>query len=135
MRTNIEAIDIVWQTLNNSLLKSAIDGKIYKSSRPTNSKMEDVVINSLPITSGTPQLCIVNVNIYTRNLQLKINGTPDNSMPDNQRLNELTAIAFDVLNHVSGGDYFFYVEQQAIIKEEQLLQHYSNIRVEFLFTN
>jgi hypothetical protein len=135
MRTNIDALNIVWSVLNGSPLKSAIDGKIYKSSRPLNSDKEDVVINALPISPGIPQRCIVNVNIYTRNLSLNIGGQPDNTMPDIVRMNTLAGLAIAALDEVSGDQYYFFVEQQATIKEPELFQHYINIRTEFFFTH
>ncbi|MBW6491953.1 MAG: hypothetical protein K0B15_12250 [Lentimicrobium sp.] len=135
MRTNFDAVDIVWKVLDGSQIKAAIDGKIYKYTRPTNSEKEDVVINALPISPGTPQRCVVNANIYTRNLKLNIGGVAVNSMPDNVRLNALTTIALNAIEDVSKDNHYFFVEQQAVISEEALSQHYTNIRIEFLFTN
>ena len=135
MKSNLDAIDVVFALLKGGQLSQAIDGKIYKLKRPTNSQAEDIVLNALPISPDIPQTCVVNVNVYVRNLNVKINGKPEQKMPDTARIRALSKMACDELFDVAADDYYFYIAQQTTIEVEEINMHYINIRISFHYTN
>jgi len=133
MKTVDDAIDVVWKQVNNCLAGS-ISGGIYKITRPFDSKLEDVVINSLPINGESVQSCVIYINCHVPNLTLKIKGKIDNSFPDNLRLKSLTASIISQVDLISTPGTFQFVENQAILKTEGVSEYYSSIRIQFIFT-
>lgn len=133
MKNVSQAIDIVWRDL--TLARIGNTGKVFKITRALNSRNEDIVINALPISEGTLQRCYINVNVYVNNLNLTIGGQQDNTLPNTVRLAQLTSAIISALEEVSADDHYYFVQQQTVIRDEQIGQHYSNIRLEFYFTN
>ncbi len=133
MKTINDAIDIVWKQVNASL-SSTITGGVYKLSRPFESSLEDVVVNALPITGETVQQCVINVNAYVPNLLLKIKGKQDSSMPDYARLKQISETVISLLHKKTGSNYWHYVENHAVIRNEGVNEHYANVRIRFMFT-
>lgn len=135
MITTLDLVNLVWQRLNTSQLKTAINGGLYKHRRPTGSQTEDVVINSLSINNLDLQTAIVNVNIHVPNITIDVNGVQDSGQPGSERLEELTALAIPILSDVWAGDYNYDVQQQIIIEDQEAGDYYSNIRLEFFNIN
>jgi hypothetical protein len=137
MINSLEAVDIVWKRLYDSPLRTTITGGIYKQKRPQNSKLEDVVVNSLPIVNLQLQESIMNVNIYVPNLVITVNGTQDSSQPDHQRLKELTEIASGILIDVWSEDAQIHYDilQQSTFDVPEIDHHYSNFRLTFYSVN
>lgn len=133
MKTTLDLVDIVWQRLNTSPLKTEINGGLFKHRRPAGSQNEDVVINALPINNLQLQSAIVNVNIHAPNLTIQVGSIQDNKQPDSERLNELTKIAVEALSEVWSDDYNYDVQQEVLIEDEE--DHYINIRLEFFNIN
>ncbi len=133
MNTTNDAIDIVWQKIN-STVKASIDGDVYKLNRPINSKKEDIVINSLPITPDFPQQCVVNINCYVPNLNVKINGKNDNTIPNTARLKALTNLIMSHTDNVEGANFCYYFEGQATLRSPETNEYFSNIRLFFVFS-
>jgi hypothetical protein len=134
MKTPLDIVDILFMHLNGSSLNSSITGIVCKK-RPIDSKLEDVVINSLGVSNQQLQVAVVNVNIYVPNMQLKIGGKQDNSQPNTARLQELANIAKDLLTDQWAGDYNFDIQQIVGPIESEEDQHYINIRLEFFSIN
>lgn len=135
MITTLDILDIVWNRLDGSQLKTAIIGGLYKHRRPAGSQKEDVVINSLSINNLQLQSAIVNVNIHVPNITIEVNGVQDSSQPNFTRLQELAAIAVEVLSEVWADDYNYDVQQQVLLEDEEAGDHYINIRIEFFNIN
>lgn len=137
MKTTLDVVDIVWKHLDQSSLKVAITGKIYKNGRPINSKVEDVVINSLPINNELLQEGVVNVNIFVPNKDHLIGGYQDNTQADHARLKTLASQAAGILNEVfvTASDVGFDVQQQAMIEDKEAKEHYINIRLSYYCVN
>lgn len=129
MKTTFDILDIFYPLLNQSALKTAITGGVYKSERPLNSELEDVVIGTLPITTGTVQICVVNVNIHVSDLKLTIGGV-EQYQPNIARLKVLAAIAAGILETYVSSNYILFITNLSLLKEETTHQHYINIRVE-----
>mgnify|MGYP000160776335 CR=1 FL=1 len=135
MKSTLDLVDIVWQKLQAGALKAAISGDIHKHRRPANSQLEDVVINSLPISSQQMQEAIVNVNIHVPNISIAVNGAVDNTQPDHERLKTLVPLAVADLSDTWGDDYNFDVQQQVLIEDREAKDFYINIRLEFFNVN
>lgn len=133
MRTNYDAAGIIWKVLNSDL-SGHISGGVYKFNRPFDSEKEDVVLTALPITANDSlQECVINVNCYAPNLKVKIKGKVDDTIADSVRLAQITQLVFALLHDVSQEGCYFFVSGQAILTNETGNEHYSNIRITFLF--
>lgn len=136
MLSAIEAINILFlYTVNNSRLKSdlnGINGGVYKMERPINSELEDVVINSLPLSGTQVQEGVLNINIYVKNLALNTGSSTSDEQPDTKRITELSKLAMlDFADYWSpNADYAFELENTALYSEENK-QHYINLRIRF----
>lgn len=120
-------IDIVY-----SLLGSITKPK-YRKTKPTKSTAtEYVVINSLPINANTLQKCYVNVNYHVKD---KDEGTSIGFVPDDAKLQAGSALILAALKEVSTTNYLIDFESQETIREEQLGEHYSNLRFSFKYIN
>lgn len=135
MKDTNQAISVVWKELNKAKASLNITGDIYKVTRALNSRKEDIVINALPMAGDSLQRCFINVNVYVNNLVIEVNGQNDPSLPDTARLQVLTSAIISLLEDVSADDHYYFVSGQQTIREEQLNQHYSNIKLEFYFIN
>lgn len=136
MRTTLNIVDILYTVLHgDNALKTAISGKIYKNERPVDSKVEDIVINSLPVTGDQLQAAIGNVNIHIPNLKLNINNVQDNSQPDLGRLGMITDLVVSDVEDYTGPDYWFFIQQQTVFPSDVVGEYYSNIRVNFFSEN
>lgn len=134
MTTTLDAVDIVWKRLNESPIKAAITGGIYKK-RPLNSSLEDVVINSLPISALQLQEGLVNVNIHVPNLVITNGTVQDPTQPNHARLKALATIAALSLNDVWIDDVHFTIQQQTVFEEPEINEHYVNFRLLFYAVN
>jgi hypothetical protein len=135
MKTTLEIIDTLWSHINNSSLKSAINGQICKQKRPISSKAEDVVINCLAANNEQLQTAIVNVNIYVPNVTVRLNGAVDTSQPNMARLETLAVAAGAILDDQWVDDYNFSVQQQLVIEDQESTSHYINFRIEYYSIN
>lgn len=135
MKTTFDLEDILFQSLNNSSLKTAITGSVCKGKRPMNSTKEDVVIKSLPVNNLPLQNAIVNVNVYVPNKAQSINGVQDDSQPDTKRLKQLAELAVPLLCNQWQDDLSYDVQQQVMYDDAETKSHFINIRVEFFSIN
>lgn len=135
MKSNLQAVDIVFSHLKGSVLDMAITGQIMKHRRIANSTKEDVVINSLALNNTQLQRGILNVNIHVPNLSIPTEqtGVRDNGYPNSVRLNQLTDLAIPILKDTWGADYDFDIEQINLITEET--SSFNNIRITFQALN
>lgn len=133
MRTTLDVVDDIYSALKSGSFKSAITGDIYKHKRLLDSRKEDVVINSLPISNQQLQTGIANVNIHVADIPVTTGSGTDNH-PNHVRLKELAGLAIAELE-VWSGDYHFDVQQQTIIQEETGNEHFVNIRVNYYSIN
>ena len=126
-KTTDYIIDIVY-----SLLGSITVPK-YRKTRPTKSTAaEYVVINSLPINSQTLQKCYVNVNYHVKDID---QGIGVGFVPNDTKLQAGSALILSALNQISTTAYLIDFESQETIREEQLGEHYSNLRFSFKYIN
>jgi len=132
MKHSLEAVDVIWKILF-TVLTNQISGGIFKLTRPMESVLEDVVVNSLPITVDTIQKCVVNVNCYVPDINVNLGGKSQ-MMANTARLKELAAIVMENLEDNAGEEHYFHLQNQHILKADES-QHYINLRIEVVFTN
>jgi hypothetical protein len=122
-RTTDYIIDVAYSLL------SSITVPKYRKTKPTKSTAtEYVVINALPINAQTLQKCYFNVNYHVKDID---GGTSTGLIPNDTKLAAGAALVLAALEKVSGTDYFIDLESQETIREEQLGEHYSNLRFSF----
>ena len=125
MRTQFDAINLIYSAINASPLKTAINGAIYKFKRPTSAK-EDIVINSLVLGNTNFQEGVFNVNIYVPNIT--VNGA---SLPNTARLGQLETLGNSLFEHITSQDYSIYKESTSLFEEVSINQNYINFRLIF----
>lgn len=125
MRTQFDAINLIYSAINASPLKTAINGAIYKFKRPTSAK-EDIVINSLVLGNTNFQEGVFNVNIYVPNIT--VNGA---SLPNTARLGQLETLGSSLFEHITSQDYSVYKESTSLFEEVSINQNYINFRLIF----
>ena len=131
MKTIFDTDDILYQILSsNNELKNMLTGGIYKSERPDSSEKEDIVINTITVTQELPQQGSSNVNIYVPDMSVKIAGKPQRKA-NTERLRTLTKKVIDVLADASVEGLMFWVTNQSVLKESDVFQHFSNLRIEW----
>lgn len=131
MKTSFDTDDILYQILSsNTELKNMVTGGIYKNERPDSSEKEDIVINTITVTQELPQQGASNVNIYVPDMPIKIAGKPQQKA-NTERLRELTNKVLNVLADASVEGLMFWVTNQSVLKEPDVFQHFSNLRIEW----
>jgi hypothetical protein len=109
-------------------LLGAITVPKYLTTKPTDADVaEYVVINSLPINADVMQKCYVNVNYHVKDL--------GEGIKDSVKLEAGSVAVLSILKKVSSGSYLMDFENQETIREDQLGEHYSNLRFSFKFIN
>lgn len=134
-KTALQAVNLLRSLLQKSLLMTHFyrpNGKIYKYQRPTGSKAEDVVINSLPLNRSALQRGILNVNLFVPNL------TSDTALPNITRLEQIETLMELVFAEgdvwSADGTHQFTIDNQNLFPDENS-QHYLNFRIEFTNVN
>lgn len=116
--TIFNAINSVYSALNNQGLP------VHKLVKPAESG-ECVVINALPLTGSILKRCIVNVNIYAKDLLV-----PDGaSVPNTSRLNALAAHYAPILERIINNNAYLYLESEGIEADSGIKFHYLNFRL------
>jgi hypothetical protein len=110
-----------------SLLGSISKPK-YRNTKPDSSVVpEYVVINSLPINADVMQKVYINVNYHVKDIEP--------GAPDITKIEAGSAAVLAILKCVSTTAYLIDFENQETFREEQIGEHYSNLRFSFKFIN
>lgn len=131
MKTTFDVNTYVYQ-LASQAIGTTLTGGVYKLERPRGSKVEDIVVSSLPITEGVgPQVATCNVNIHVPDIDIGIAEEP-HKVANNARLKELADILITALDEgvSAAGDYTYRVTNQTVIEEPELGEHFFNLRLE-----
>lgn len=132
MKSGLDMVSDVYGVLNVDALTTVITGGLYMYARPKNSQLEDIVVNSLPVTGEQFQRGVANVNIHAPNLTgLKIKGKLDDSQPNITRLKEITKLVLSMIGDIDGPDYHFAVSFTGQPIRDTDLTFYVNIRVDY----
>lgn len=96
--------------------------------RPDDSETEDIVINTITVMHDKPQTGTSNVNIYASDLKVKIRGK-EQRKADRERLREIGDALVSYLDAQNIADLEFWIESDIVLQEQQVNQHYRNIRI------
>lgn len=118
MKTDIDIKDDLYGFIKDSELCKAISGSLYKTVRPANSALEDIVISVLANRNGQIQEAFVYVNIYVKDLD-RGGYYEENTI----RLRELCTMAHDLLNVGFGNTYRFELEEQRVMQSRTETEH------------
>ena len=129
IKTSFDPVQILYDRLSSSELVDELSGKLYKMVRPNGSKLEDIVINGLPISADQFQEASTNVNLYVPDIQVSTNQF----VPDTARLAYLASIAVNFLYEYYGDGYRYNFRFQGDVEEAETEQHYINLRIDFEF--
>lgn len=129
-RSTFDQDNILYQDLNNSALKNAISGGIYKYERPDNSKLEDIVINSITITNDDIQLGVANVNIHVPALEMTIDNKPQRK-PNIKRMQILAQMAVNLLKANYGATYNYWIASQTTVNVPGSNERFINFTINF----
>lgn len=131
MKTGIQLVDDTYSLLDIPEVHSVIaSGDIFPDNRPDGHKRECIVINSLPITGRQLQRAVVNVNVHVPNLKLTIEGQPDNSQPNRQRLQQILTVILPLLEDGLINNSVTEIQDVSRpMKEEGINEHFVNIRL------
>lgn len=111
------------------LIASAITGGIYVGQRPDNSKLEDVVVNTIDLTQEyAPQIGASNVNIHVNDFTVKISGL-EQKKANYVRLKQLSELVLAALRSAKVAGLSLTVTNQNTITEADRSQHFANIRI------
>lgn len=119
-----DANDMIFEAINVEEVKNSIKGKLYKDSRPINSLNEDIVVNTITITTVfKPQLATSNINIYVPDLELGIKNS--------RRLKEISRVVRKVFEEHQFIGKSVYISDLGIIQEQNEKEHYVNLRIQW----
>lgn len=129
--SSIDTDDILYKIIAEGVRAGKI--KAYgivcpQDERPDNSETEDIVINTITVTHDKPQSGTSNVNIYVSDKKVKIRGR-EQRKADRERLREIGDAVVAYLEAQNIADLEFWIESDIIVKEQQVYQHYRNLRI------
>lgn len=134
MKTTADQDSILYALINGSALKTFIRGGIYKGERPLDSQAEDIVISSMMIGEGTLQAGVANVNVYIPKIYQNIGGKQQ-PIKDTRRVDEVLAVANEVLHEAYGKYYSLWTSRQGDYDEPDIKQTRLHFRIEFRLNN
>lgn len=129
--SSIDTDDILFKIVSEAVTsgKVVINGGVFtQSERPDDSEAEDIVINTITVTHDKPQTGTSNVNIYAKDLKLRIKGK-EQRKADRERLRTIGDALVAYLDAQNIADLEYWIESDIVIKELEVNQHYRNIRI------
>lgn len=127
-KTGQEIVDYFYTLINGSIIKSTINGSVYKSElRPVNSTKEDAVIIFSSGLDDQIQTGFVHVNIYVPDIN---NGT---IVPNVARLRAIETTANTFIQGLKAGEYRIKLAStiQSFKDEDIPNQHFVNVKLHF----
>jgi hypothetical protein len=129
--SSIDTDDILFKIVSEAVTsgKVVINGGVFtQGERPDDSESEDIVINTITVTHDKPQTGTSNVNIYAKDLKLRIKGK-EQRKADRERLRTIGNALVAYLDAQNIADLEYWIESDIVIKELEVNQHYRNIRI------
>jgi hypothetical protein len=129
--SSIDTDDILFKIVSEAVAsgKVVINGGVFtQGERPDDSEAEDIVINTITVTHDKPQTGTSNVNIYAKDLKLRIKGK-EQRKADRERLRTIGDALVAYLDAQNIADLEYWIESDIVIKELEVNQHYRNIRI------
>ena len=129
--SSIDTDDILFKIVSEAVTsgKVVINGGVFTQGEiPDDSEAEDIVINTITVTHDKPQTGTSNVNIYAKDLKLRIKGK-EQRKADRERLRTIGDALVAYLDAQNIADLEYWIESDIVIKELEVNQHYRNIRI------
>lgn len=129
--SSIDTDDILFKIVSEAVTsgKVVINGGVFtQGERPDDSEAEDIVINTITVTHDKPQTGTSNVNIYAKDLKLRIKGK-EQRKADRERLRTIGNALVAYLDAQNIADLEYWIESDIVIKELEVNHHYRNIRI------
>ena len=129
--SSIDTDDILFKIVSEAVTsgKVVINGGVFtQGERPDDSEAEDIVINTITVTHDKPQTGTSNVNIYAKDLKLRIKGK-EQRKADRERLRTIGDALVAYVDAQNIADLEYWIESDIVIKELEVNQHYRNIRI------
>ena len=129
--SSIDTDDILFKIVSEAVTsgKVVINGGVFtQGERPDDSEAEDIVINTITVTHDKPQTGTSNVNIYAKDLKLRIKGK-EQRKADRERLRTIGDALVAYLDAQNIADLEYWIESDIVIKELEVNQHCRNIRI------
>lgn len=129
--SSIDTDDILFKIVSEAVTsgKVVINGGVFtQGERPDDSEAEDIVINTITVTHDKPQTGTSNVNIYAKDLKLRIKGK-EQRKADRERLRTIGDALVAYLDAQNIADLEYWIGSDIVIKELEVNQHYRNIRI------
>lgn len=129
--SSIDTDDILFKIVSEAVTsgKVVINGGVFtQGERPDDSEAEDIVINTITVTHDKPQTGTSNVNIYAKDLKLRIK-CKEQRKADRERLRTIGNALVAYLDAQNIADLEYWIESDIVIKELEVNQHYRNIRI------
>ena len=129
--SSIDTDDILFKIVSEAVTsgKVVINGGVFtQGERPDDSEAEDIVINTITVTHDKPQTGTSNVNIYAKDLKLRIKGK-EQRKADRERLRTIGDALVAYLDAQNIADLEYWIASDIVIKELEVNQHYRNIRI------
>lgn len=129
--SSIDTDDILFKIVSEAVTsgKVVINGGVFtQGERPDDSEAEDIVINTITVTHDKPQTGTSNVNIYAKDLKLRIKDK-EQRKADRERLRTIGNALVAYLDAQNIADLEYWIESDIVIKELEVNQHYRNIRI------
>ncbi len=126
--SSIDTDDILFKIVSEAVTsgKVVINGGVFtQGERPDDSEAEDIVINTITVTHDKPQTGTSNVNIYAKDLKLRIKGK-EQRKADRERLRTIGDALVAYLDAQNIADLEYWIESDIVIKELEVNQHYRN---------
>lgn len=119
-----DANELLINVIDVQELTSLINGSICNDGRPLNSLKQDIVVNTITITQKfKPQIATSNINIYTQDLS---NGSKNIS-----KMKQISRKVIEILNRTQLHGKSITIEDQGILQEANLKEHYLNLRIKW----
>lgn len=133
MKQTFDLDEILYRLLNgNSDLKSSISGSIYLGQRPDGSEKEDIVVSTISLTQEyIPQIATSNINVHVSDLLQSVEGK-QMKFENRVRIKAITEKVLTIIRNAKFEDLTVYLEAQNVIREPNIFQSYSNIRLNWL---
>ena len=113
LKSEIDIKDRMYQYLRGSALAQAVSGRVYKDSRPSNSKVEDIVISITASDTDQIQVFAVSVKVFVPDI-LRQNDMIEND----PRLRELAPMCLSLLRSDAFDTYKMRLKKQRIYAKE-----------------
>jgi hypothetical protein len=105
-------------------LLSSLTPPKYIITKPTSvTATEYIIINSLPINADVMQKCYFNVNYHVKDLA--------EGIPDEAKLAAGSQAVLAILKKATGTNYLIDFESQELFSEDNLKEHFSNLRFSY----